>query len=211
MRYNPPPAPPAGDKAYSFGVTGDKMSEQDSGFMRDENKMLNETIQKLLYSRSMDKERIRELESYLYFSEKMNLQLVGLMLNGGRVGEIKRVFENDLDMNKDVYGKYQENNHHLILQMLQEKEGEELPSRVSRGLGGVESAKEREINAQLGQLKEQLALLMKNNTQKNEKSASEAEGARWKEQEEALTRKCDEFQKRVVKLDSDNKELALCW
>ena len=159
------------------------MSEQDSGFMRDENKRLNETIQKLLYSRSMDKERIRELESYLYFSEKMNLQLVGLMLNGGRVGEIKRVFENDLDMNKDVYGKYQENNHHLILQVLQEKEGEELPSRVSRGSGGVESVKEREINAQLGQLKEQLALLMKSNTQKNEKSASEAEGARWKEQE----------------------------
>ena len=76
-------------------------------------------MQKLLYSRSMDKERVRELESYLYFHSKIHYQILSQIFNGTPISEIKRGFENDLRMNEDIYSKYQESNHSLILGLLQ--------------------------------------------------------------------------------------------
>ena len=58
VRYNPPSPSPV-DKPFSFGVGTDKQFEAEVTYLKDENKMLNETLQKLLYSRSLDKERVR--------------------------------------------------------------------------------------------------------------------------------------------------------
>jgi chaperonin cofactor prefoldin len=55
-------------------------------------------------------------------------------------------------------------------------------------------------------------MLVQSNHQKNSNKPNvEAEIARYREQEEVLKKKCEDLQKRINKLESDNKELALCW
>lgn len=121
---------------------------------------------------------MRELESYLYFSSKIHLQLFNQILNGSPIADVRRAFENDLRLNEDVYTKYQESNHELILQLLQEKEADQQTFRIG---STPHSPKEAEIASQLTELKEQLVMLMKSNQQKNETKVNvEQENARIK-------------------------------
>lgn len=54
VRFNPPSPSPI-EKPFSFGFSNEKHIEAEVTYLKDENKMLNETLQKLLYSRSLDK------------------------------------------------------------------------------------------------------------------------------------------------------------
>ena len=91
--------------------------------------------------------------------------------------------------------------------MLRERESVGVLNRPNSS----ESAKERDLAVQLRELKEQLSIIVNNSQQKGERTSIDVENSRLREQEELLTRRCEEMQKEIHKFDRENRELALCW
>ena len=104
----------------------------------------------------------------------MYYQILSQILSGTSVPETRRAFENDLRINEDIYGKYQENNHGLLLELLKEREQGSQPFRVASTASiTTPSRKEAEISSELEGLKEQLVMLLKTNHKSENNSTFE--------------------------------------